>query len=324
MVHYWIKIELEFDKYIKKLSSRTLVSVAGKNKLPKDKTLFDYCFDMEKYQWYPWSKKVGDYVAPVPFEFSKVMVPTIDTVRNNYFLDHFVGTQQSILFVGESGTAKSIIIQNYLGSCNLDRFSTLSINFSSRTTSLDLQKNLMDNIEKRGPVWLPPGGKQLLVFIDDLNMPNVDIYGTQQPIALLKFLIERGTMYERDGDLEQINTKNLFWIAAMPPPGGGRNHVDTRFISLFNTLNVVFPSKQSLHRIYASILNEHVKLFNADVQMAAEKITDITLKFYDELVAALPATPSKFHYIFNLRDLSRIYEVYVNPFQRNITMLLHL
>ena len=299
---------LRFDGLVKQLSSRTLVSVAGKNKLPKEGTLFDYNFDLEKYQWYPWSKRVADYVAPSPFEFSKVMVPTIDTVRNNYFLDHFVGTQQSILFVGASGTAKTIIIQNYLGHCDLDRVSTLSINFSSRTTSLDLQKNLMDNIEKRGPVWLPPGGKQLLVFIDDLNMPNVDIYGTQQPIALLKFLIERGTMFERGGDLEQINTRNLFWIAAMPPPGGGRNHVDPRFISLFNTLNVVFPSKQSLHRIYASILNAHCSMFSADVQMAAEKITDILLKFYDELVAALPATPSKFHYIFNLRDLSRIYE----------------
>ena len=43
---------LRFDNLVKQLSSRTLVSVAGKNKLPKEGTLFDYCFDLEKYQWF--------------------------------------------------------------------------------------------------------------------------------------------------------------------------------------------------------------------------------------------------------------------------------
>jgi dynein heavy chain len=30
----------------------------------------------------------------------------------------------------------------------------------------------------------------MVLFIDDLNMPNIDKYGTQQPNALLKFLVE--------------------------------------------------------------------------------------------------------------------------------------
>ena len=108
------------------------------------------------------------------------MVPTIDTVRNNFFLHNFVQTQKSILLIGESGTAKTIIIQNYLRSTDIDKYSQLNINFSSRSTSLDTQRNIIDNIEKRGPVWTPPGGKKLLIFVDDLNMPKVDIYGTQQ------------------------------------------------------------------------------------------------------------------------------------------------
>jgi dynein heavy chain len=46
------------------------------------------------------------------------------------------------IFVGESGTAKSVIISNYLGSLSTDLFMKLEINFSSRTTSKDLQANL--------------------------------------------------------------------------------------------------------------------------------------------------------------------------------------
>jgi hypothetical protein len=50
----------------------------------------------------------------------------------------------------------------------------LTINFSSRTTSMDLQRNLEASVEKRTKeIYGPPMGKRLLVFMDDLNMPRV-------------------------------------------------------------------------------------------------------------------------------------------------------
>lgn len=53
------------------------------------------------------------------------------------------------------------------------------INFSSRTTSMDLQRTLEASVEKRTKdTYGPPMGKRLLVFMDDLNMPRVrmDLY----------------------------------------------------------------------------------------------------------------------------------------------------
>ncbi len=61
----------------------------------------------------------------------------------------------------------------------------------------------------------PCAGKKLLVFVDDMNMPQVDTYGTQQPIALLKLLLEKGGMYDRGKDLNWKNFKEVFFIAAM-------------------------------------------------------------------------------------------------------------
>ena len=50
----------------------------------------------------------------------------------------------------------------------------LNMNFSSRTTSLDVQRNLEANVEKRTKdTYGPPPGKRLLIFIDDMNMPQV-------------------------------------------------------------------------------------------------------------------------------------------------------
>lgn len=50
----------------------------------------------------------------------------------------------------------------------------MNMNFSSRTTSLDVQRNLEANVEKRTKdTYGPPPGKRLIIFIDDMNMPQV-------------------------------------------------------------------------------------------------------------------------------------------------------
>lgn len=86
----------------------------------------------------------------------------------------------------------------------------LNINFSSRTTSLDVQRTIEAAVEKRTKnIFGPPVGKKLIAFVDDMNMPKVDNYGTQQPIALLKLLFERGGMYGRGSDLNLKMFKDI-------------------------------------------------------------------------------------------------------------------
>lgn len=92
------------------------------------------------------------------------------------------------------------------------------------------------------------------------NNIQVDEYGTQQPIALLKLLLEKGYLYDRGKELNCKNIRDLGFIAAMGKAGGGRNEVDPRFISLFSVFNVPFPSEESLHLIYSSILQGHTSV----------------------------------------------------------------
>ena len=214
------------------------------------------------------------------------------------------------MFVGDSGTAKTVTIYSQFKSMSMDKYLVLTINFSSRTTSLDFQKNFEENIDKRTFKQYGPksAGKQLILFIDDLNMPKIDKNGTQQPNALLKFLVERNQLYQRGGDLELREIVDTQFVGSMTPPGGGNNPVDPRLMSLYSCFNITFPSNQAIQKIYSSILEKHVQDFPDEVKGIVEKITSATLNLYFQICEKLPRTPVKFHYIFNLRDLSRVYE----------------
>lgn len=106
------------------------------------------------------------------------------------------------------------------------------------------------------------------------------MYGTQQPIAFLKLLLERGGCYDRGKDLNWKQMRDLNWVAAMGKPGGGRNEVDPRFLSLFSIFTLTFPEMESLFHIYNSMLSGHFSGFKEDVRDAALTITNMTLEMY--------------------------------------------
>ncbi|XP_015836813.2 dynein axonemal heavy chain 10 [Tribolium castaneum] len=303
---------LEFDEFVKSQCSMIKQEDSVENKADRRHmpgafpTLYEYYFNVKDEVWIAWDWIVPEYVHDVSKRFSQILVPTIDTVRVTYLLTLMNKIGRPIILVGETGTSKTAIIQNFLRSLNPDVNILLNINFSSRTSSMDVQKNLESAVEKRTKdIYGPPLGKKLICFIDDMNMPQVDEYGTQQPIALLKLLFERKGFYDRGKDLNWKILKDVSYFAAMGVAGGGRNEVDPRFMSKFSVFNLIFPTSETLHHIYSSILKGHLSQFPEEVQQAENLIT-MTLNLYNIIIVQLPPTPSKFHYIFNMRDLSRI------------------
>lgn len=93
----------------------------------------------------------------------------------------------------------------------------------------------------------------------------------------------------------------------MGKAGGGRNEVDPRFMSKFAVINLQFPLESTLKHIYGSILKGHLLTFPQNVQAVADFIVTMTIEMFKIVTVELPPTPSKFHYIFNLKDLSRTY-----------------
>lgn len=148
--------------------------------LPND-SLYDNYYNQQKKSFINWEKQVPDYEPPPSKKFSQILVPTVDTVKYAWLLNQIISLKKPAMFCGESGTAKTVTVQSCFRNLDQDKYLFLLINFSSRTSSMDFQNNIEENIDKRtfknyGP---KSAGKKMIVFIDDMNMPKIDTYGTQ-------------------------------------------------------------------------------------------------------------------------------------------------
>lgn len=62
--------------------------------------------------------------------------------------------------------------------------------------------------------------------------------------------------------------------------------------------------------IYAPIINFlfNPKKFTAETNRVIENLTKATIELWNKVKTAMLPTPSKFHYNFNMRELSRIFK----------------
>jgi dynein heavy chain len=76
---------------------------------------------------------------------------------------------------------------------------------------------------------------------------------------------------------------------------------------------VSFPGLESLKTIYQSILIGHVSQgFSSQIQRNADRLVNAALELHQKVTSSFLPTAIKFHYIFNLRDLSNIFQVQAN------------
>ena len=213
----------------------------------------------------------------------------------------------NVLLTGETGVGKSVIIKDFLMTSD-DRLEPAFVNFSGKTTCKNLQDAFEGNLDLKRKNLLAPKhlNTKKIFFIDDVNMPQLETYFAQPPCELLRQTIDQGGFY----DVKKLlfkNVKDTRFVAACAPPGGGRNAVTPRLFRHFNMIWVPELSQASMKTIFTAILKGNLDLKKGGgMSYIADYIVKSSVQIYYKAISDFLPTPTKCHYTFNLRDLSKV------------------
>ncbi|XP_043931285.1 dynein axonemal heavy chain 11-like [Protopterus annectens] len=296
-------------------------------KFPSQGTVFDYFIDPDTRKFMPWTERIPDFEMDSEVPLQNVLVHTAETVRLKYFVDLLLEKGKPVMLVGNAGVGKTVLVSDCVTKLS-DDFMISKVPFNYYTTSAMLQRVLEKPLEKKaGRNFAPPGTKKLIYFIDDLNMPEVDSYGTVQPHTLIRQHLDYNHWYDRQKlVLKEIH--NCQYISCMNPSAGSFS-INPRLQRHFSVFVVHFPGVTALTTIYCSILNGHFqqKGFSFSVMKSTNVLVQAAICLHQKMTQNFFPTAVRFHYIFNLRDLSSIFQglLFASPeCVRYPTDLIHL
>eukprot|EP00435_Cladocopium_sp_Y103_P031168 s634_g7.t2 len=103
--------------------------------------------------------------------------------------------------------------------------------------------------------------------------------------------------------------EGIHMVSAMGPPGGGRAVISARLQSAANNLCFVNPADSQIKRIFMTLASNKLNGFsNEDVKALSEPLTMTTINIYTQVIDGFLPTPEKCHYLFNLRDIAKIFQ----------------
>jgi len=295
----------------------TKVDITGGGSMPaapRKGLLHDWYIDStDGAKWKQWTERIAGFDVPKDAQYHTIIVPTSDTCRNQFIIRTLIDRGFNFLVSGPTGTAKTASIQgSLLNGFSPDEFSTISFAFSAQTTANQTQDVVDGKLDKRKKgTFGPPPGKKMLVFIDDLNMPFKEEYGAQPPIEILRQMFIQTPFgfgwYDRKGwEFRQLI--DIRMLAAMCPPGAGKNDITDRYSRHFNLVFVTPFDEDSLARIFTTVVNKFLGGMARDVAGNAAGAVSATLEVYGIVLKEMLPTPAKSHYTFNMRDVSKVFQ----------------
>jgi dynein heavy chain len=273
------------------------------------KDMYHVYVDMETCTWVHWHDLMKEFHFNPKQSYFELLVPTTDTTCYRQLLDLLLPCDCNVLYMGETGVGKSVIMQSYLDEAvTTGKFVSHTMGYSAQTTPTNLREIMEGKLDKKRKNLLgPPAGKKMLYFVDDLNMPALEVYGAQPPNELLRQLVDSKGFYDT-AKLFFKNIQSLVFSGCMAPPGGGRNEVTPRLLRHYNMMWLPQLSEASMTQIFSAILKGFLECEAPALAEVALPMVDSAVAIYKRVEQEMLPTPAKSHYTFNLRDLSKVFQ----------------
>ncbi|KAL4452763.1 hypothetical protein ABPG75_008425, partial [Micractinium tetrahymenae] len=293
---------------------RSLTDQAPEPVLEGD-TCYEFMVNEQTGRWQHWRERIPAWQYPAGVErpkFAQLVIPTLDSVRYEHLLGLVHSVGKATLLVGGPGTAKTSTIQQFLGRFSKEEHTSKTITFSYLTTPGIFQTSVEGAVEKRqGRTFGPPGGKTMTVFIDDISMPAINEWSDQVTNEIVRQLLEQSGFYSLEkpiGDMKYI--VDAKFVAAMNVPGAGRNDIPNRLKRQFAIFHVPPPSEAAINNIFGTLMAGRFDeaTFSPEVVDLSRRLVPLTMTLWNRVQARLLPTPAKFHYLFNMRDLSKVFQ----------------
>ena len=254
-------------------------------RFPRDGHVYDYFINPKTSAFDLFSSATTAFQYNPATPFSEIVVPTVDTTRYQYLLERLCDKKRGVLLVGQTGTGKSVIVNNDLKAMEArQRVISCVLSFSAQSSSARTEQALEFALErKRKGLYGAPPGRILVIFVDDVNMPRRDPFGAQPPVELLRQVIDTSEHFRPGGGTNPAfaggggfydrkkhtwnSIENLVLVSACAPPGGGRNQMTARFCRHLNMLYIPPPANSILKAIFSVILDGHLAAFDSAIQV---------------------------------------------------------
>ncbi|CCI45148.1 unnamed protein product [Albugo candida] len=296
-----------FDTFIRE----EMASDGIKPLIPAKRSVYDYSYDTAAAEWVPWIDMVSNYSSNMGTSISEIVVPTSDSIRCAFLMNLGLCNNIHMLFVGPTGTGKTVNINQFLERCDPEKFTGIKMSFSAQTSANQTQDYIDSKLEKRRKnVYGPSAGKTAFVYVDDLNMPKPEEYFAQPAIEILRQWFDQGGWYDRK-TLAFRSIVDIVFVSSMGPPGGGRNTLSRRLLRHFNIIGTTEIAADSKKIIFETILSDFCQKLGSESLRAPEiisKLVDSSIDIYNIVSTELLPTPAKSHYTFNLRDLAKVFQ----------------
>ena len=284
-------------------------------RIPTKGTIFDYyvIMDPENARFEEWTKKIPEIEYHPQDNIRYVTVPTSETVSVSEMMEKLLEIGHPSLLIGMAGCGKTQIArgmleENRAKNEKTNSFTYVTVNFNYYSDTYIMQSVLIQNTEKFSQrTFVPKGNPKLMaIFIDDLNMQQLDSCMTQNAIELVRQFMDYKHIYECT-KMDLMEFMNIQFIAAMNPTAGSFN-INPRLQRHFWICSIPFPADDNIRSIYQFFLQNHFKTFNANIQELVKGLVAGIVKLHKCVYAKFKKSAVNFHYEFNIRHITGVFQ----------------